>query len=76
MKKRAHPNDQKPEKSQKLGHLKWAKLGPQRHGQQLDATKRNTASPEEEATGLTRLAKLEKPEKQLDPPEEAKAQHI
>jgi hypothetical protein len=38
-------------------------------------SKKNKASPQEEATGSTPLAKLEK-ENLLDPPEEAKAQHI
>jgi hypothetical protein len=33
----------------KRGHLKWAKLGLQRHGQRLDATKQSIASPQEEA---------------------------
>jgi hypothetical protein len=51
-------------------------LVPQRHGQWLDATKQNIASPQEEATSSTPLAKLKTPEKLLDPPEEAKAQHI
>jgi hypothetical protein len=37
---------------------------------------KNKTSPQEEATGSTPLAKLEKPKKLLDPPEEAKAQHI
>jgi hypothetical protein len=33
---------------------------------------KNTASPQEDATGPTPMAKLEKLEKQLGPPEEAK----
>jgi hypothetical protein len=53
-----------------------SQLGPQRHGQRLDATKKTKASPQEEAKGSTPLAQHRTTEKQLDPQEETTAQHI
>jgi hypothetical protein len=38
-KQRAQPNDQKPKKSRNRSFEMSKKLGPQRHGQRLDATK-------------------------------------
>jgi hypothetical protein len=38
-KTKSSPKWPKAKEKPKLGHLKWTKLGPQRHGQRLDATK-------------------------------------
>jgi len=45
-------------------------------GKGLTQPSKNTASPQEEANGLNTASKARMARKQLDPPEEAKAQHI
>jgi hypothetical protein len=57
-KQRAHPNDQKP----KPGHLKMSKTwSPKTWATTRRNQVKHKVSPQEEATGSTPLAKLEKP---------------